>query len=448
MPQHQMSVEAVAGWGRHPVRPGRVERPERLGLPAGSATVLGRGLGRAYGDAAVPARADTHVVATPRADRILDFDAASGRLTCEAGLSLAEVLRLFLPRGWFPPVTPGTKFVTVGGCVAADVHGKNHHRDGSFGRFVERLRLRVADGGEVVCGPDVERELFLATVGGMGLTALIVEVTFRLQPVETPWMVVETEALRDLGAMLEGLEASAPDWPYTVGWIDCLARAGDIGRGILIRGRHARTDEVGVRPPPVRHVLGVPIDAPEWLLNPMLMRLFNGVYYRAHGAGRRMRQQSYERFFYPLDAIRDWNRLYGPRGFLQYQCALPRAAGRAAIGVLLERLAAAGAASFLAVIKDFGPASEAYLSFPVEGTTLALDLPYRGAATEALVHELDACVIASGGRIYLAKDAVTRAEDFARMMPRLGEWKAVRDRWDPARRFRSALSVRVLGDPA
>jgi decaprenylphospho-beta-D-ribofuranose 2-oxidase len=447
-PQRQTPLEPVAGWGRHPVRPGRVERPERLGLPAGSGTVLGRGLGRAYGDAAVPARADTHVVATPRADRILDFDAASGRLTCEAGLSLGEVLRLFLPRGWFPPVTPGTKFVTVGGCVAADVHGKNHHRDGSFGGFVERLRLRVADGGEVVCGPDVERELFLATVGGMGLTALIVEVTFRLQPVETPWMVVETEALRDLGAMLEGLEASALDWPYTVGWIDCLARGGDIGRGILIRGRHARADEVGARPPPVRRVLGVPIDAPEWLLNPVLMRLFNGLYYRAHGAGRRARRQSYERFFYPLDAIRDWNRLYGPRGFLQYQCVLPRAAGRAAVGVVLDRLAAAGAASFLAVIKDCGPASEAYLSFPVEGTTLALDLPYRGAATEALVHELDACVIASGGRIYLAKDAVTRAEDFARMMPRLGEWTAVRDRWDPARRFRSALSVRVLGDPA
>ena len=443
-----MPLEPVAGWGRHPVRSGRVERPERLGLPAGAATVLGRGLGRAYGDAAVPARADTHVVATPRADRILDFDAASGRLTCEAGLSLAEVLRLFLPRGWFPPVTPGTKFVTVGGCVAADVHGKNHHRDGSFGGFVERLRLRVADGGEVVCGPDVERELFLATVGGMGLTALIVEVTFRLQPVETPWMVVETEALHDLGAMLEGLEASAQDWPYTVGWIDGLARGGDIGRGVLIRGRHARADEVGARTPPVRRVLGVPIDAPEWLLNPMLMRLFNGLYYRAHGAARRARRQSYERFFYPLDAVRDWNRLYGPRGFLQYQCVLPRAAGRGAVGVVLERLATAGAASFLAVIKDCGPASEAYLSFPVEGTTLALDLPYRGAATEALVHELDACVIASGGRIYLAKDAVTRAEDFARMMPRLGEWKAVRDRWDPARRFRSALSVRVLGDPA
>jgi FAD/FMN-containing dehydrogenase len=447
LPERLPPLEALGGWGRHPVRPGRVWRPERLGLPPGSSPVLGRGLGRAYGDAAVPASPDTHVVATPRADRILDFDPVSGRLTCEAGLSLAEILRLFLPRGWFPPVTPGTKFVTVGGCVAADVHGKNHHRDGSFGGFVERLRLRAADGADVVCGPDVERDLFLATVGGMGLTGLIVEVTFRLRAVESPWMAVETEAVPDLGAMLAGLEASARDWPYTVGWIDCLARGRAIGRGIVIRGRHARASEVDSRPPPARRVLGVPFDAPEWLLNPMFMRIFNGLYHRVHGAGRRTRFTSYEQFFYPLDAIRDWNRLYGRRGFLQYQCVVPRAASLSAISAILARLAASGAASFLAVIKDCGPASEAYLSFPIEGTSLALDVPYRGPATDALVHELDAHVIESGGRIYLAKDAVTRAEDFARMMPRLGEWKAVRDRWDPRRRFRSALSVRLFGDP-
>jgi FAD/FMN-containing dehydrogenase len=178
------------------------------------------------------------------------------------------------------------------------------------------------------------------------------------------------------------------------------------------------------------------------------MRIFNGVYHRAHGGDRGARPQSYERFFYPLDAIGDWNRLYGRRGFLQYQCVLPAAAGPRAVAGILERLATAGAASFLAVVKDCGPASDAYLSFPIEGTSLALDIPYRGAATDALIHELDARVAASGGRIYLAKDAVTRAEDFARMMPRLAEWQAVRDRWDPTRRFRSALSVRLLGDPA
>lgn len=441
-------VAPVSGWGRQPVAPGRIVEPERLDVPAGSAPVLPRGLGRAYGDAAVPACPDTDVVATPRADRILHWDAGAGRLTAEAGLSLADILKIFVPRGWFPPVTPGTKFVTLGGCVAADVHGKNHHRDGCFGRFVERLRLRLADGSEVLCGPELERDLFLATVGGMGLTGLIAEVTVRLRPVEGPWMVVETSAMRDLDAMLDGLRASAERWPYTVGWIDGLAAGRHLGRGILICGRHAGASEGGDRRARSRRTLTVPFDAPEWLLNPVFMRIFNRLYHLGHGRDRRQAIQHYEQFFYPLDAVGDWNRLYGRRGFVQYQCVLPRAAGATAVAGILERLAASGAGSFLSVIKDCGPASEAYLSFPLEGTSLALDLPYRGDATRALVHELDAQVIRAGGRVYLAKDALTRPDDFARMVPRLAEWRAVRERWDPGRRFRSALSVRLLGDPS
>lgn len=441
-------LEPVSGWGRRPVRPGRVGRPERLALPDGEAPVLPRGLGRAYGDAAVPAAPGGLVIETTRADRILAFDPETGRLRCEAGFSLAELLRVFVPRGWFPPVTPGTKFVTVGACVACDVHGKNHHRDGSFGMFVDRLKLISADGREVVCGPSMERELFLATVGGMGLTGLIVEVTLRLRRIEAPWIVLETEGVGGLPAMLDGLRRSAADWPYTVGWIDCFARAAALGRGILMRGRHASREEAGgrVMSPPRRR--RVPMDAPEWLLSPWLMRGFNRAYSWSHGSRLQRRLVSYDDFFYPLDAVGDWNRLYGRRGFLQFQCVVPRAAGAAPVAALLDRLAAAGAASFLAVIKDCGPASEAYLSFPMEGITLALDLPYHGPRTEVLVHELNALVIAAGGRVYLAKDAVTRAEDFALMMPRLGEWKAVREKWDPARRFRSAQSVRLFGDPA
>ncbi len=345
-----LSFEPVAGWGRHPVAQGTVARPERLLLPPGGGSILPRGLGRSYGDAAVPAVPGTLVLETARADRVLAFDRDKGTLTCEAGLSLAEILRVFLPRGWFPPVTPGTRFVTVGGCVACDVHGKNHHRDGSFGGFVDRLAVQVADGSVVECGPQLERELFLATVGGMGLTGLITEVTLRLQPVESGWILAEAQPV------------------------------------------------------------------------------------------------PYDGFFYPLDGIAGWNRLYGRRGFLQYQCVVPRAADREAVAELLDRLAAARVASFLAVIKDCGPESDAYLSFPLEGTTLALDLPYRGRPTETLVHELNATVIAAGGRVYLAKDAVTRAEDFAAMTPRLSEWRRVRDKWDPGHRFRSAQSVRVLGD--
>jgi len=453
-PPLRAAREPVAGWGRMPVRPGRVARPERLRLPPGEGIVLPRGLGRAYGDAAVPAREDALVLATPRADRILDWDPVSGRLTAEAGLSLAEILRLFLPRGWFPPVTPGTKFVTLGGCVACDVHGKNHHCDGSFGGFVERLGLLTADSKEIACGPDLDRELFLATVGGMGLTGLITEVTLRLRPVETGWIAMETEGVANLEQMAAALEASREAWPYTVGWIDCLAAGAGLGRGVVMRGRHATRAEVPAGDPRPRRALGVPLDAPEWLLSPPAMRAFNGLYYWMKAGRRRGTAEphqslvSYESFFYPLDMITDWNRLYGRRGFLQFQCVVPRAAGLTAMRELLERIARAGAASFLAVIKDCGPAGPAPLSFPMEGVTLGLDLPYRGPATVTLVHELNAVVIAAGGRIYLAKDAVTRAEDFAHMMPRLPEWRAVRDRWDPAHRFRSAQSVRLFGDRA
>jgi decaprenylphospho-beta-D-ribofuranose 2-oxidase len=232
-----------------------------------------------------------------------------------------------------------------------------------------------------------------------------------------------------LAAMIDGLREAGAAWPYTVGWIDCLSRGRGLGRGVLMRGRHATRAEAGDRPPRRRGARRVPVDAPEWLLSPLFVRAFNAVYYRLHGGRRRRRLVSYDAFFYPLDAVQDWNRLYGRRGFLQYQCVLPRADGLDALAGLMEHLAGSGAASFLAVIKDCGPESGAYLSFPMEGTTLALDLPYR-----------------AGGRVYLAKDAVTTAEDFARMTPRLAEWRAVRDHWDPDHRFRTAQSARLLGD--
>jgi decaprenylphospho-beta-D-ribofuranose 2-oxidase len=441
-------LQLIQGWGRHPVGAGRVVRPASLTVPSDGAPLLPRGLGRSYGDAAVPVSPQSLVIETTGADRILEFEPASGRLCCEAGVSLAEIVRVFLPRGWFPPVTPGTKFVTVGGCVASDVHGKNHHRDGSFGNFVERLAVLTADGREMVCGPDQERELFLATVGGMGLTGLIHRVTLRLRRVESPWIVFESEPVNGFDEMLAGLRASSHDWPYTVGWIDALARGRALGRGIVMRGRHARAAEAVGPGPKARRTLDVPCDAPGWLLNPTFMRLFNRLYHARRGRGLERCLVSYEEFFYPLDAVGSWNRLYGRRGFLQYQCAIPHASGTASLVAVIERLARRGVASFLAVVKDFGPGSEAYLSFPLAGTTLSLDLPYRGRATEEVVHELNALVLEAGGRVYLAKDAVTRADHFAAMMPRLGEWKAVRDRWDPGRRFRSAQSARLFGDPA
>ena len=336
-------------------------RPERLELPAGESLVLPRGLGRAYGDAAVPSREATLVLETGRADRILDWDPVSGRLTAEAGLSLAEVLRLFVPRGWFPPVTPGTKFVTLGGCVATDVHGKNHHRDGSFGHFVDRLTVLTSDGKEVACGPDLERELFLATVGGMGLTGLITEVTLRLRPVESGWIVMESEGVPDLDHMVSALESSGRDWPYTVGWIDCLASGAGLGRGVLLRGRHAARAEVPGGDPPARRTLRVPLDAPEWLLSPPAMRAFNGLTTGSRRAGAaaargaRPHLVSYESFFYPLDAHRRLESSLRPARLSPVPVRGAPRGGRAAMRELLERLAAAGTASFLAVIKDCGP---------------------------------------------------------------------------------------------
>ncbi|MCI0547411.1 MAG: FAD-binding oxidoreductase [Candidatus Rokubacteria bacterium] len=440
-------LEPVSGWGRLPVRPGRVARPERLGLPP-EGHVLPRGLGRAYGDAAVPAAAGDLVLETTRADRIIAFDATTGLLTAEAGLSLAEVMRLFLPRGWFPPVTPGTSFVTLGGAVAADVHGKNHHREGSFGRYVDSIRLLAGDGRAVRASLRDERELFLASVGGMGLTGLITEVAFRLRPVESAWVHVETEAAGTLAETATALRATGSAWPYTVAWIDGLAKGDALGRGVILRGRHATAVEAAGRALAAPRRLRVPIDAPSWLLSAPVVRGLNRLYHRGRSADPRRRLVPYHAFFHPLDGVLDWNRLYGRRGFLQYQCVVPAAAGLDPLALVLTRIARAGAASFLAVLKDCGPASAAYLSFPLEGLTLSLDLPYRGGATEALVHELNAIVIEAGGRVYLAKDALTRAPDFARMAPALDAWQRVRDRWDPRRRFRSALSVRLLGDPA
>ena len=265
--------EEVAGWGRHPVGRGRVERPERLALPAGGRPLVPRGLGRAYGDAALPSNPGGLVLETTRADRIHSFEPATGRLHCEAGLSLAEILRVFVPRGWFPPVTPGTKFVTVGACVACDVHGKNHHRDGSFGSFVDRVTLCTADGRLVECGPDRERELFLATLGGMGLTGLIVDVTLRLRRVESPWIVLETQGMASLDAMLEGLRLSATALALH-GGLDRLPRPGR-------RRSDAASSCAAATPPRSRPAPGgparalplrVPFDAPEWLLNPLFMR--------------------------------------------------------------------------------------------------------------------------------------------------------------------------------
>lgn len=391
------------------------------------------------------------MVGTSLADRILEFDPTSGRLRAEAGLSVLDIRRALLPRGWFTPVTPGTQYVTLGGMVAADVHGKNHHVEGCIGRHVRRLVMRVADGSVVRCSRDESPELFLATLGGMGLTGHILEVELDLAAVPTSWIRQDSERVPDIDAFVAGLKEAAGAWPMTVGWIDCLATGSDMGRGILMRGRWATADEAAAAGKPTapaeKRRIGVPLVAPGWLLGPLSVRAFNEVWYRKHPSRKVQGVVHPDSFFYPLDMIRDWNRLYGPRGFTQYQCVLPDAAGPEAPRRFLELLTQLGGASFLCVIKDCGEEGDGILSFPMRGTSIALDIGVRDG-TQGLVDRLNAFVIDQGGRIYLAKDGFTRAADFAAMEPRLGRFMEIRRRWDPELTLRSAQSVRVLGDPS
>ena len=403
---------------------------------------LTRGLGRAYGDAALPAAGDERVAGSRLADRILSFDATTGDLTAEAGLSLDELYRAFLPRGWFTPVTPGTRYVTLGGMVAADVHGKNHHVDGCFGRHVQSLTLRVADGRIVSCSRSEHPDLFFATIGGMGLTCHILLVSFMMVRVPSPWIYQEMQRVPNLGAFMDALKTSAASWPMTMGWIDCLSSGASMGRGVLFRGRWAQPSEAPPTFPGLHAPFPVPFMFPDGVLGTVAVRAFNAVYYRLPHANRRAIHP--KGFFYPLDIAADWHRMYGPRGFTQYQCVLPASGGHDAARRFLEVVTQGGGASFLCVIKDCGAEGEGILSFPKPGISIALDLALRDD-TQALVDRMNERVIAEGGRIYLAKDALTRPDHFRAMETRLDRFLDVRRTWDPDGRIRSAQSVRLFG---
>ena len=437
--------ERLAGWGGLSV-PGRELRSEDLAAVARGA-VLTRGLGRSYGDSALPPPGVLTVAGSALADRILELDVEAPRLRAEAGLSLRALVPHLLRRGLFPPVVPGTQFVTLGGMVAADVHGKNHHVDGTIGRHVTRLMLLTADGERVTCSRAVEPELFRATLGGMGLTGHILEVELALRRLPSRWLLTESFRVDGIDAFLAGLEQSARAWRYTVGWIDCLTTGRRLGRGVVFRGRWATTDEAAGRQERREAQRSVPFDFPNWALNDATARLFNAVYTRCHPRRPRPRVESPRRFFWPLDAIGHWNRIYGRRGFTQFQCVLPERERPGAAKRFLAAAAARGGSSFLCVVKDCGEEGEGVLSFPRPGISIALDLPLRPSTAE-LVRALAEVVIEEGGRIYLAKDAFVRRDQFARMEPRLAEFERIRARWDPGRRLRSAQSVRLFGDPA
>lgn len=436
----------LSGWGRYPVAQCRLVDLRRVGDAgaeiAAAETAIARGAGRSYGD---PSLNPELTLRTLQMDRVLDFDAETGDLECEAGLLLADLIALFLPRGWFVPVTPGTKFVTLGGMVASDVHGKNHHLAGSFCDHVEWLDLILADGRVERCSRQRNAELFAATCGGMGLTGIIGRLRFRMLRVESASVRQKTVAAPNLDAAMEAIESSL-DWTYSVAWIDCLARGKNLGRSLLFLGEHVKAGDLPAarRASPLelrpRRAKTVPIDFPQFALGTLSVRAFNAFYYRAHASGEAV--VDLDPYFYPLDAIGAWNRIYGRRGFVQFQCVLPLETSREGMKQLLETISSAGKGSFLAVLKRMGAESFGLLSFPRAGYTLALDFPV-GADTFALLGRLNAIASERGGRVYLAKDACATPGIMESGYPRLAQFRAVRRQWDPAHRFSSLQSRRL-----
>jgi len=443
-------VSPLSGWGRFPVEECRVFRPERTASIAeilesgGEPTYIARGVGRSYGDASLNGGAG--VISFERLNRFLDFDAETGVLDAEAGATLAEILEIFLPRGFFLPVTPGTKFVTLGGAIAHDVHGKNHHRVGSISNFVESFRLQTPGGEILECSPRKNADIFDATVGGAGLTGFLRSARLRLVPVETAHVLVDFQKCPDLESAVAAMDESDHLYEYSVAWIDCLARGSALGRSVLMRANPAKRTDLrnGARDPlalPRRGGRVLPFDFPGGLLNPWTVGAFNTLFYAVHRTAPRQ-LADIDKFFYPLDSIKHWNRMYGGRGFVQYQVAFPPETGRAALANLLDRVSASGRASFLGVLKRFGAASRGLLSFPFPGYTLALDIPVSNGLVDFL-RDLDRLVLDHGGRLYLAKDAATTASTFAAMYPRLREFREIKARLDPENKLSSSQARRL-----
>ncbi len=445
----RFAVRSLAGWGRFPVLNAHYYRPEKhaaltaIVRDADEPSLIARGLGRSYGDASLNSGAG--VIGLERLNRMLSFDPATAILECEAGVSLAEIVDTFLPRGFFPAVTPGTKFVTVGGAIACDVHGKNHHRDGTIASSLVELRLLLASGEILSCSPTENADVFWATVGGLGLTGIILTAKLRLLPAANEYVTVDQERARDLDDALERFDVSDARYRYSVAWIDGLARGARLGRSVLFQANDA---PASASPPHkaasssrIPQWRAIPFDLPAFALSAPTVRAFNALYYAAH-ADRLSRRVHRNAYFYPLDGLLHWNRLYGRRGFVQYQVVFPRATAREGLKEILEQAAISGRPSFLAVLKRFGAANPGLLSFPREGFTLAIDMPADRGVRE-LLRTLDGITLRYGGRVYLAKDALLERDAFQTMYPGAAKFTAIKRRLDPDGRFSSTLSRRL-----
>lgn len=440
-----MMKKRIANWGNYPV----METDERSFLFADQLLstlnqyngIVARGNGRCYGDASLA----EHTISTLKYDKVLSFDATNGIFECQSGLTLDKVLEVTVPRGWFLPVTPGTKFITIGGAVASDVHGKNHHVDGSFSRHVKDMDVLLASGETVTCSPASNADLFWATCGGMGLTGIITRVKFDLKKIETAYISqkqVKAENLEELITLFEKYK----HYTYSVAWIDCLKKGKGFGRSILMLGEHAKKEELDARKRahplelPKKMQITFPVNLPSFVLSNLTVRTFNFLFY-----GKNFKKEidnivSYEPFFYPLDAMLHWNRMYGKKGFVQYQFVLPLESKQGLIEIL-NKISDAGLGSFLTVLKVFGKQDD-LISFPTEGFTLAMDFPVRNGLFEFL-DQLDAIVLRYGGRIYLSKDARMKAEVFWDSYPRAEEFAGIVKKYNPDFRINSMQALRL-----
>jgi FAD/FMN-containing dehydrogenase len=455
--RHENTAMSYSGWGRYPtvdsllVEPSTPDDFARLISPAPDlpGKAIPRGAGRSYGDSALA----ENLLSTRYLDNFCGINTSEQGVTvlhCASGLSLDEVLQTIVPKGFFLPVVPGTKAVTVGGAIASDIHGKNHHREGSFCDHVDSLQLLLASGEVITCSRSSNADLFLATCGGMGLTGLILDASLRLITLPSLDIAQRSLVAANLKDSME-LMTAHDDAHYSVAWIDCLARHSAQGRSILFLGEHASADSARPRSrlsspsakPPQRRTLSVPFNAPAALLNRYSMGAFNATYFALKKVLPAESKVDYDAYFFPLERLRNWNRLYGSKGFLQYQLVIPCESAYAGISAVLERVAAAGKGSFLSVLKRFGKGNANLLSFPTEGYTLALDFKYEPNLFP-LLDELDAIVLDHGGRLYLAKDARMSAEFFRKTYPNWERFLEIKAKVDPDGRF-SSLQSRRLG---
>jgi FAD/FMN-containing dehydrogenase len=430
-------MAAGTSWGRWPRHAQRVVPLTSRSEPLPNADLmLAFGNGRSYGDVCL--NDGGTLLSTRGLDRFIAFDPATGVLECEAGVLLSEIIDLTLPQGWFPPVTPGTALVTVGGAIANDVHGKNHHRAGTFGHHVLEFDLRRSDGSTLRCSADENLDWFCATVGGLGLTGLISKARLQLRRVPGAWLQGDSRRFANLDEFFTLAAQSDADYEYTVAWLDCAAAGAKLGRGVFMRGNHIHS---ALAPPGKSSSRRFPFTPPVSPINRLSIRLFNELYYHRPSAQTAQRLWHYQPFLYPLDKLLDWNRAYGPRGFFQYQCVLPNPDANEALREMLARIAASGLGSFLVVLKLFGNMpSIGLMSFPRPGVTLALDFPNRGDSTLRLLESLDAITRAAGGAVYPAKDARMSAESFQQYFP---AWQRLQQYIDPG--FSSSFWRRVTG---